>query len=753
MRTIKQIIFIWFLLTMQLLFNTEISTAQQFQCPNGETLLSKVKVETIGKVTIRFAITNKHVWYTIYKGNSWNYYSTGPSPCRGIPGNEYSDIVDYLQKDSDIYVQLADGRVKKVNYKNLILRDVDFIDVGNIKSGSSVTLKDFVGDDFYVITNTFAYVSRDNGINWAVDTSGINGSTPNSICLDKNQNVYLGTSRGLFYQTAKGTTWTKLTSFPLSAVTKVYIDSQQRIFVVDQSALYVSTDNGKTFSNFNGGVYGFLYVTIANLGSDNAGNIYAVTGSGNTGNALWRSDGGTSAFVEIDSPITSLVSGFNNTDIYNFIGGDSILYTGTAVGLFTSRDHGKTWKNETSGIQSEQNYSLVKANNGNYVVSTGLGIFYRTAKNDSVWTQTFPSTGYLSGLPVFEDKNGTIYTYGANLIPYNTLNSPKLVVKSTDGGQSWSVDTAGISTIGMNSWYVDETGTQHAAKAYTGPVQVFSKASGGSWQPDNNGLATTTSEQVTTCWGSDGNGTIYVGTYSYSGRVLWKKTGTGAWSLDTVGLKGTSVYAIAKENNGTILAATANGLYQNSGSGWKQTLDPTNKGAQCFTVSVDASGAVWASYGDYNNGNSTATGDGVYFSTNNCASWTSKNISGPTFREIVPVGNGDTAYGVSYYDGIYILTKKAGTGIKMVENSLSNSILKVYPSPAYNYLQVELDKSINSERTGKLEIIDLRGNKLSEINISGVHQTIDIHNLAAGIYIVRYSSGEMTTSQRFVKAK
>jgi hypothetical protein len=165
---------------------------------------------------------------------------------------------------------------------------------------------------------------------------------------------------------------------------------------------------------------------------------------------------------------------------------------------------------------------------------------------------------------------------------------------------------------------------------------------------------------------------------------------------------------------------------------------------------VDASGAVWASFAYYNGGYN-AIGDGVYFSTDNCNSWTSKNISGPTFRQIDPVGKGDTAYGVSYYDGIFVLTKTSTGGINTVSNPGSENMLKVYPNPSYDYLHVLLDKTTNTSGEGKIEIFDIDGNKLSETNMPGNYLTIDIHRLAAGNYFARYTGTGMIFTARFIR--
>ncbi len=759
MKTIKSEFFSAFLF-LCIMSEAFVSKGQKgFQSPDGESIIGKEITKYGNDGTKRLIITKKHVYRSFYD----NGVNGQPGGWGGNAG-EYEapydvKIIDCLFKD-DVILLLSNGNI--VSTDGLTNKLISSLPKNVNPSG--VKLKDLVGDDLYAISTSSVAVSRDSGKTWSIDTTGmrLGFGQISSICVDTNQNVYLTASNGLFMQAAKGNTWTKLTSYPGSEPGLVYVDKKLRVFVYDQNnyKFYESTDGGRTFASFNNGNYGFGYPLVSHIGEDNAGNIYVVAGpfqGGSSGSAMYRSMGGTNTFTEIDQPISALVANSPNPYIFNYIGGDSILYAGTALGLFTSRDNGTTWKNETAGITSDQNYSLLKTKNGGFVISTGLGVFYEKA-NDTIWNQTYPTSGNLPALPVFMDKSGDIYTYGVSTNPNTALyaSSPKVVVKSTDNGLTWNPDTAGLSNIFMSSWFVDENGTQHSAGDNIKGVRLYSKVSGSSWQLDTSGLETTSNESQNTCWGTDNNGTVYLGASNNNetknARTLWKKTGSGSWQIDTLGLKSATVLAIARESNGTMLAATSTGLYQNSGTGWQLVKEPQGSGDECLTVSVDASGGVWANFVNYDV-SGDLTGVGVYVSSDNCKTWTSMNVTGSIFREIVPVGNGDTAYGVSYTDGIFVFNKSGASGIPWMSDPDNNNKtgLTLYPNPSKGILVVNIPTIFGNPIGASIEIIDMQGNIVSEMEYDPNSKIIDTRALPSGVYIAKYSAGNTVLTGRFVK--
>jgi hypothetical protein len=79
----------------------------------------------------------------------------------------------------------------------------------------------------------------------------------------------------------------------------------------------------------------------------------------------------------------------------------------------------------------------------------------------------------------------------------------------------------------------------------------------------------------------------------------------------------------------------------------------------------------------------------------------------------------------------------------------SNSLLKVYPSPATDVLNV----SVLGEVTGKgsLKIVDVNGVVVLQQKISNSPQQVDISRLARGVYMIKTDNGESVLSSKFVK--
>src|SRR6185295_16026813 len=94
-------------------------------------------------------------------------------------------------------------------------------------------------------------------------------------------------------------TWTQITSAPANPRT-VFADRQNRIWVAKYGSLKLSTDGGATWNNAPSGIPSLAEVIA--MCDDVFGNIYAITGSffDQTGEAVYRSIGGTQSFTKID---------------------------------------------------------------------------------------------------------------------------------------------------------------------------------------------------------------------------------------------------------------------------------------------------------------------------------------------------------------------------------------------------------------------------------------------------------------------
>ena len=80
------------------------------------------------------------------------------------------------------------------------------------------------------------------------------------------------------------------------------------------------------------------------------------------------------------------------------------------------------------------------------------------------------------------------------------------------------------------------------------------------------------------------------------------------------------------------------------------------------------------------------------------------------------------------------------------ENTFANAI-SIYPNPANNTLQLNTqDKTIN-----QINIYALTGSKVVQLDVDTVSPTVDVSNLASGVYFIQLYSGKNVALKKFVK--
>jgi 3',5'-cyclic AMP phosphodiesterase CpdA len=83
-----------------------------------------------------------------------------------------------------------------------------------------------------------------------------------------------------------------------------------------------------------------------------------------------------------------------------------------------------------------------------------------------------------------------------------------------------------------------------------------------------------------------------------------------------------------------------------------------------------------------------------------------------------------------------------GTGVNEVNNSLN---ITVFPNPAKDKL------TIGCTQKSEIEILNLEGQILKKLTSNGIHTTVDLSNLSAGIYIIKVKTEEGITVKKFIK--
>ncbi|MGB0888088.1 MAG: T9SS type A sorting domain-containing protein [Vicingaceae bacterium] len=120
-------------------------------------------------------------------------------------------------------------------------------------------------------------------------------------------------------------------------------------------------------------------------------------------------------------------------------------------------------------------------------------------------------------------------------------------------------------------------------------------------------------------------------------------------------------------------------------------------------------------------------------------------ISGATNASYTATSNGD--YAVIITEGSCSDTSSCETILTVGINDLEqNKVVNIYPNPVQNQLFIEL----NNEAITKLDIIDFSG-KLILSKTDYTKKSVDVSNLPQGIYVLRISTQNGITINRFIK--
>jgi len=713
--------------------------------------------ESITKATVSWVNTGGKSWTDyrdvitphgayIEKKNGVQWQDADVNLANGEPNIVFSpdhEVVSYCKKHGGIYdyyyMIFNDGTVIRSEFDNYngYLTDTK---TGQIPSGA--TYRDIAGDDIYALTSNAVYVTRDSGVTWSIDTSGLIGTasiTLTGIALDSTQNVFISTSNGIYKQTPKGSVWTRLTSYDTTYITNIYIDRRQRIFAVNNQEVSISIDGGTTWQPDTVGLYLNVFY-IKTFGDDMNGNVYL--SSSYPVNGLWRSFGGTGAWTRIDGFLSGLNYGSVSGAIVNSICGndyDSILLAGTIYGLFESTDLGTTWTVSNDGIGAQVFYGFAKLPSGKIFTSTNCGVFGQN-KGDTLWQKLYPKQGYLGSMSLWCDGDGTIYTQGGRVdTSQNGSSSVHMPLKSADGGTTWTPDTMGISSLQDGKYSVDKSGNQYMAE-YGWPA-LYTKRPGAPWFADTQGISHT-SYASGSAFGTDYAGNLYLALNDSGVPAIWKRAPSqNTWSkLDASGLGGQMVACFTGDKNGTVYAGSySNGMYKYTGGAWHQTLLPSGQsGNGVWELSVDSSGAVFAAYGsEYSN---PYVGTGVYWSTDAGSSWSKvllDSVSVGTQFSYGLVSFGDSTYALTT-DGLYILTRNSSSNIE--EPAPTNMLSSVYPNPFS--AQTTLSYQLQNDSRVEIDVLNMLGETVEKV-FTGMQ--------SAGAYTIPIDGMSFTTGAYFCK--
>jgi photosystem II stability/assembly factor-like uncharacterized protein len=621
-----------------------------------------------------------------------------------------------------------------------------------------------VGDDLYITTNKFIYKSSDNGKNWEVDTNGLNNATVNEIALDKQQKVYLATSKGLMKQAQNETMWNLVSNFPKTSSTCIFIDNNNRIFASGgySGDLYLSTDLGVSWVMDTIGIKGTMLKSFC---GDRFGNVYAINSDGNKMFTCLKNQNEWLSYNTLQGLNSYNLQAKN---IINSISADSLLYAATVYGIFKSSDFSKTWTAQNNGIPCKSLFGMIKSvKNENFYLSTNSGLFVGDPKKYN-WQKIFPMDANLSGNPLYQDKNGALYTLGNFTEQGQQHFTIRTIYKSTDNGKTWNPDTTDLYKTGYLSYnepsfFVDINGKQYIA--YRTPStsnngNIWSKVPGGTWVKDEDGIEIK-NEGYLQNFQTDGFENVYLSYYNNNKSILYKKSlNGGKWIPDSNGLnlaQSTLICGDTKNKKvytGIFNFSTNNpSLFKRINDVWVSLNVPGQVPQSCIcnAISIDPDGALFASFSIIDASYNLVT-IGTYYTTDDGSSWTSTGMDKINVGQLLSVSYG--TYAITDR-GLALIDKNYMTSVNEYPSIKSGSLIqKVYPNPFSSSLNIEFFNNDVSQTT--IQILDLQGRLILSyeglnFNLGKNLFEISSQDLIPGVYIIKIINGKELGSALVIK--
>lgn len=586
------------------------------------------------------------------------------------------------------------------------------------KIGGGLYLKDL---------NSMLYHSTDTGQTWQIDTLGFGFA--NDFATDSSGNVFVTNNIAGYRKNAGSNTWQMLAYEP--RYSRLFIDRHNRILNGGgvYGYLYMSTDNGNSWNDFTAGLN--PHVNPKLFADDVQGNLYmsgdALPYSIVHSSRLYFSAGGTQPWEERDTGIYTLCD--NNMVFFQSITGDSFITVTSTAGIFTSADQGNTWVRNNRGLHSEYLYSIAKQANGRLVAGTYNGLYYLDP-GDTVWTQSFLN----GGADVVQAPNGDLYS--PNKAGYPAHVDYPWLLKSTDNGSTWFLDTVGLSQFNMGQFYIDETGAQHY---YTGEGaagnEIWTRVPNGNWVLDTLGLPTadTINQSVISAVISDKRGFLYAQLHQNGINWYRRPVAGGVWQLDTMTNGNTffweTYFPISDSLHG-IFAEGSNFFYQRDSSGWHFKQTP-NGWSIYNRWSISASGTIYTAFTN----NVTNGEEGVYSSSDGGSNWSYVGLMDTDVAKLFSFGLSTYAITGTYW--CYVLEEPGDTLNTGINHISSSADIKVYPNPSANGCWTVTS---SAQWTGAtLQIIDLNGKICGKAVVTGPDIKVANPYLPSGTYLFHFT--------------
>lgn len=249
---------------------------------------------------------------------------------------------------------------------------------------------------------------------------------------------------------------------------------------------------------------------------------------------------------------------------YPFVAGALYAWSGSSV--YRSLDNGDHWEVASAGIPATS-FSSVAVDSTGAVFATADGRLFRSSDRGFDWTEVAASSQRLGRVFASPHARGTIYVIAGG--PGGTTP----VSRSTDGGRHWVTLVIGAIPSIDSLWFTPRESEVFAAGATT----YRSESDGDFWEKSATSpssvagrLLQASLTEPTVVYAAGGTNRV---SRSEDAGEHWNRTDEG---LDTPESLVSSI--VTRAEPGSILAATADGLYETvtAGREWSRLSDTAN---------------------------------------------------------------------------------------------------------------------------------------------------------------------------------
>lgn len=376
---------------------------------------------------------------------------------------------------------------------------------------------------------------------------------------------------------------------------------------------------------------------------------------------------------------------------------------------------------QTNGPYGGQNIRCLAASGTNIFAGTSNGVFISTDNGD-LWTQVNNGlTNTQIRSIAIKDSNIFVGTWNG-------------VFLSSNNGSLWTALNNGLpGNSVVTSIVVKDTCIFAGLYTNMGIDGVFMSCDNGdSWTAVNNGLPFDSSANGYTIMGLGVNG-ANIFTQPRKHGIYTTINNGDLWASVNNGFQNDpNTFSFASNGSNIFIGNTYGVFYSNNNGGNWTNNNNGLYGSGVLALEIDGNDI----YG--------GTSNGVCKSSNNGSLWTNVSTNGIASLTV----NSFTICGANIFagtvtSGVWKRPLSEMTGVSEI-NSSRNSIV-VYPNPVMNEL------TINASQNSEIKISNITGQTAKTIFSSNKMTSVDLTDLASGIYIVTVKSDNDIVTKKIIK--